>query len=431
MSDANNGFSPVYFRQQPHHGIKGFWQGTHRSISPKETLDRIRPHFARCGITRIANITGLDRIGVPVTLAIRPNGKTLSNTSGKGVFLDAAIVSAAMEGIELFHAEETILPTFESPYEQLPQNRIPLSDLPFTVHNLFNRWWPYLWTMGWDIMNQEEVPVPWWTVHMAAHPSRRRDLHTFQVSSNGLASGNNLLEAINAGLFEVIERDAAGCHDLVWRQLGKMSIAVDPATVAYPVVRELLDRLHKASVGLALFDITADIAIPVYLAYVYDLDSSSVGVAKGYGAHLDPEIAMSRAITEAIQSRAVAIAGSRDDMLRYNYAPAKTPANLEVVRRLESGFGHRNVPKPLCEATATFEEDTQLILRKLRCAGVSKAIVIDLTQDGFPIKVVKVIVPGLENHLHDFRRPGHRANAFVRRSTDASDHLSRAHSSAE
>src|SRR5215469_14560882 len=99
----NNQSTPLYYRQQPHSEKKGFWQGTHRSAPPAETLGRIRPHLARCGITRIANITGLDRIGIPVTLAIRPNGKTLSNSSGKGVSLDAAMVSAAMEGIELFH----------------------------------------------------------------------------------------------------------------------------------------------------------------------------------------------------------------------------------------------------------------------------------------------------------------------------------------
>lgn len=430
LSGAHKTSSPVYYRQQPHRGKKCFWEGTHRSASPAETLERIRPYLGRCGITRIANITGLDRIGIPVTLAIRPNGKTLSNSSGKGVSLDAAMVSGAMEGIELFHAEETELPTFQLPYEGLGESRIPMEDLPFTAHNLFNQWWPYTWTMGWDIMNQEEVPVPWWAIQMANHASRLRDLHTFQVTSNGLASGNNLLEAINAGLFEAIERDAAACQEFALRQSGRMYPAVELARVEYPVVCELIDRLLKADMGLALFDITSDIAVPVYMAYVYDQNISSVGVGQGFGAHLDPETAMSRAITEACQGRAVAIAGSRDDILRHTYAPLKSPRNRELVLRLLSQA------KPsrrllVSEAAETFEEDTQLILRKLQDAGITKAIVVDLTQEGMPIKVVKVIVPGLENHLLDFCQLGRRAHAFVERSTYASDHLPGAFSSAE
>lgn len=430
MSDVNNKPAPIYYRQQPYQEKKAYWQGTHRSASPGETLERILPHLARCGITRIANITGLDRIGIPVTLAIRPNGKTLSNSSGKGIALDAAMVSGAMEAIELFHAEEAELPTFESAYEELGKNRIPVKDLPFTAHNLFKRWWPYTWTMGWDIMNQEEVPVPWWSIQMANHPLRVRDLHTFQVTSNGLASGNNLLEAINSGLLEVIERDAVACQDLAFRQLGKMYPVVDLARVEYPVIRELTKRLERASMGLALFDITSDIAVPVYMAYIYDQETSAAGIGQGFGAHLDPETAMSRAITEACQGRAVAIAGSRDDILRHAYAPLKNPQNREFVLRLLSQA--QPSPRPLIsEAAVTFEEDTRSILRKLQEAGLKRAIVVDLTQEELPIKVVKVIVSGLENHLLQFCQLGHRARAFVQRSADAGRHLSGAVSSTQ
>ena len=94
------------YRGRSYREAKGFFQGTQRSVPPAETLERVRPTFPVAGITRIANITHLDRIGVPTTLAIRPNGQTLSNSSGKGFDLDAAKTSAVMEAIELFHAEE-------------------------------------------------------------------------------------------------------------------------------------------------------------------------------------------------------------------------------------------------------------------------------------------------------------------------------------
>jgi len=189
----------------------------------------------------MANITNLDVIGIPVTLAIRPNADTLSQGSGKGFSLEAALASGAMEAIELFHAEEPNLPTFQAGYESLEGSRMAVEDLPFTKHHLFREWWPYRWVMGWDLINQEEVPVPWWIVHMGHHPSRKRDLHTFQVTSNGLASGNNLLEAINAGLFEVIERDAVACHRVAWPEIGEAPPLVDQSTIQQPLVLELLD----------------------------------------------------------------------------------------------------------------------------------------------------------------------------------------------
>jgi ribosomal protein S12 methylthiotransferase accessory factor len=59
-------------------------------------------------ITRVANVTGLDDIGVPVVMACRPMARTLSVFQGKGLTLEAARVSGAMEAIETFHAEEKL-----------------------------------------------------------------------------------------------------------------------------------------------------------------------------------------------------------------------------------------------------------------------------------------------------------------------------------
>jgi ribosomal protein S12 methylthiotransferase accessory factor YcaO len=80
----------------PDRSDKGFTLGTHRACSPAETWERIRPHFAATGLTRNADITGLDRIGIPVTLAFRPDAPTMANSTGKGLTLEAALVSGAM-----------------------------------------------------------------------------------------------------------------------------------------------------------------------------------------------------------------------------------------------------------------------------------------------------------------------------------------------
>ena len=46
-------------------GVKAYRRGTHRTVDPATTLARAQPHLASMGITRVANVTGLDRIGVP------------------------------------------------------------------------------------------------------------------------------------------------------------------------------------------------------------------------------------------------------------------------------------------------------------------------------------------------------------------------------
>jgi len=419
----------VCYRGKAYRCNKGFFQGTQRSVPPSETLERIRPYFPEFGITRLADITHLDWVGIPVTLAIRPNAATLSQGSGKGFSLDASLTSAAMETIEICHAEEPELPTFQMPYEHLPSSRIAVEDLPFTKHCLFTEWWPYRWTMGWDLMKQEEAPVPWWLVHMGWHPLRDRDLNAFQVSSNGLASGNNLLEAINAGLFEVIERDAVACTRYAWMTAKRPAPVVDQSSIPYDTVRELIDRLSQAGVAMVLFDCTVDTDVPVYMAYLHDLRVQGLGIYRGYGAHLDPEVAMVRAITEAAQGRVIYIAGSRDDVFRHSYLRLKAPDDNMVAPAIRSLPPTVDARQRLSEATKTFEGDTQIALRKLRQAGLRQAIVVDLSKPGLPVNVVKIMVPGLEGYMFDFYTPGRRAQAYATRRRDESRNFSGANAS--
>src|SRR5215469_7553321 len=86
--------------------LKGFCIGTHRLVAPSDTLARVRPHALRMGITRLGNVTGLDRIGIPVVVAIRPNSRSVSVSQGKGLTLSQAMASALMEAAEGFHAED-------------------------------------------------------------------------------------------------------------------------------------------------------------------------------------------------------------------------------------------------------------------------------------------------------------------------------------
>lgn len=407
----------IRYRGQELRGDKGFWRGTQRSVPPEETLRRIRPVLRQAGITRLADITGLDRIGIPTTLAIRPNGRTLSNSSGKGFTLEAALASGAMEAIELHHAEECDLSGFRAPYDEIPERyaRIPLDRLALARHAPFNVKWPFHWTVGWDLLNQCEVAVPQGLIDMGRGAANLSELFAFQITSNGLASGNNMLEAINAGLFEVIERDAVTSHKVRWDATNEHPPVVKLDTVEHPMVRELIERLEQAGIGLCLLDCAVDTNLPVYEAFLVDLVWQNVGMFKGYGAHLDPEVAMIRAITEAVQGRVVYISGSRDDLFRHNEVHLRNDVNdRAAIRMFEKMVPTVDARTRRSEATPTFEGDTLTALHKLQAAGLDQVIVVDLSRPEFPVNVVKVIVPGLEGYMFDFYTPGPRAQAFSR-----------------
>ena len=71
------------------------------------------------GISRLADVTGLDRIGIPVVMACRPNARSLAVSQGKGLDRDAARASALMEAIELYHAERIASPLKLSSWNEL------------------------------------------------------------------------------------------------------------------------------------------------------------------------------------------------------------------------------------------------------------------------------------------------------------------------
>lgn len=48
------------------------------SEGARNVIARVRLHWARMGITRVADVTGLDRIGIPVVMVCRPNARSLA-----------------------------------------------------------------------------------------------------------------------------------------------------------------------------------------------------------------------------------------------------------------------------------------------------------------------------------------------------------------
>jgi ribosomal protein S12 methylthiotransferase accessory factor len=412
---------PVLYRGETHRAFKHYAGTTHRVCSPEETLERIEPILPMAGITRMADVTGLDRIGIPTILAMRPNAPTLANSSGKGFTLAAAKVSAAMEGIELFCAEEEGHFPFEAihaTHAELEQDGLaaPAELLPLAKWSLFHRETLETWVIGFDILGQREVAVPYEVVGMGSaylrgHWAFKR--YSFQVGSNGLASGNVWLEAVCAGLAEVIERDAVACTMLRHRGYASALPRVDLSTIPYDSVQSLVERLRGTGILPILLDCTVDTEVPTFVAYLLDEKIPSSGVFRGYGTHLHPEVAMVRALTEAVQGRCVYIAGSRDDMATLEHLRLRSArhASLFDVARTGGGVDASSIST---EATSTFEGDCHALLRAVSRVGLEHVVVVNLTWPELGMPVVRVVVPGLEGYSA-FRHyaPGPRGRAAI------------------
>ena len=60
------------------------------------------------GVTRVAQVTGLDRTGVEVACAVRPGGHVLQVCNGKGLTFEQACLGALFETAELWAAEHVV-----------------------------------------------------------------------------------------------------------------------------------------------------------------------------------------------------------------------------------------------------------------------------------------------------------------------------------
>ncbi len=393
---------------------KGFRAGTHRTRSPAETLRAYSGLMPRLGVTRLADVTGLDVIGLPVVQAIRPDARSVSVSQGKGLDLDAAAASALMEAIEAWHAERVQAPQRRARAADLRaagEAVVDLALLPRRGGEAVREDMPLLWCRAWDLLGGRPIWVPHACVSVDLVRDPREPAPPFVESTSGLASGNHLLEACVHALCELIERDATALADL--RPEDEAGRRVDLERVEDEGCQAVLGRIAAASIEVGVFDVTSDLGIPSYVCRLADRPGAPRwairGVSSGAGCHLDPGVALLRALVEAAQARLTLIAGSRDDLSPRTYEAFSDPRALELtVAALRAARPARGLPAS--RAAATFEGDLEVLLAALRAAGIEAVALVDLTIPAIGVPVARVVVPGLEGRFLG-AAPGPRARA--------------------
>lgn len=390
-----------------------YFKGTHRVIAPKKTIEINEDKLKIAGITRIADITDLDRIGLPIYTAIRPTAEdgAVSVYGGKGISKDHAKASAMMEGFERYSAEKqesdkTVIATLDEISKKgdyIDPKSLNLSkELEKEDISDLN----LEWSISHDIISDKDYFIPSNAIY---HPYIT-DMPTkslFKSNTNGLASGNVLEEAILHGIFEVIERDAWSIFELTHKNYSQ----IDLDSIESDIVNDTIEKFESEGIKIKLMDFTADINVPTIAASADDTVTKDAGLLTlGMGTHLDPEVATLRALTEVAQSRATQINGAREDTVRADFA---REAGYERMKRINKYYFKEeenkiNLSDIENKSTTSITEDIEIVKDELISNDIDKILYTDLTRPELNISVVRVVIPEMEIYAIDPTRAGYR-----------------------
>lgn len=226
--------------------------------------------------------------------------------------------------------------------------------------------------------------------------------HTVRDSSNGWALGADYEDALIQGIFEVVERDAVTIWTHRWKNFGRNP---PKAPFIFESWKELKRKCESADLRLLLFYCTLDINLPVFWATLVD-PYSGLESFGGWGCHLSTEEAGCRAILESIQSRAVIIAGARDDLDRRNIDFLRSLDFPELIKNYDA-LPPERIP------LECFDRDTYSTLTEVldRLGPWMKHIRTDSVDLG-DFVAVGTVIEGLEPPITQTWKPGERCIQF-------------------
>lgn len=373
--------------------------GTTRARHPSETLAIIKPHLISIGITRVARVTGLDRVGLPTSVCIRPNSRHMATAQGKGATPELADISAIMEAIEGYCAENVASPNEYASFHDMQRNGVVLNPSALPPGPRWKAWserMPLRWVRCRELEMDTAIWIPFASLSMDSTKGCP-DFGIIDTSTTGLAAGNSFAEAVCHAIFEIVERMA----ETHWETLSaseREATILDQDTMLVPHIREMIDRITKADIAPIIYDITGKLGIPAYHCVLIDNQTSAESC--GSGAHLEKEVALCRALMEAAQARLTWIHGAREDIFRglYDSESAMTYACSSIRERTNASnkaldFRQRSSPFN----GVTFKDDLDWLVNRLKSYGYSKLAVYEHELRDIDIAVVRVVLPDLSS----------------------------------
>ncbi len=397
------------------------YRSSFRTASVEDTLAKAIELAPTLGISRVTDITRLDRPGIPVYASIRPDAMpgTVCICAGKGMTHAEARAGAYMEAIELAWIEynrariATQLVTCRDVLDTRHRVESFLELCPLWGQTL-DLDQPITCVTAHDIVTGEPAFVP---AELAFHPLPESvgGIRYFGTGSNGVASGNSLDEATLHGLSEVIERDAMSFHRA---RDETVLVRADTLPDELQSVRRHLDALGFDLVVRHMpnaFELTAIMAV------TFDRQQPETTL-RGDGCHLDREIALTRAVTETIQCRLSLIHGGRDDLVNVHkpFGPMTAEQRQAIYEQTLAAL-MRSAREPIAfdelptygDQVREIPEALRLLVERLARQGLRRVLRVVFTPPDYPVHVVKIIVPGLECYVRDTRRVGPRLRRYI------------------
>jgi len=365
------------------------------------------------GVTRIGMIDRLTELdGIHVSQVARPDGVWSSSYgSGKSETKEGAVVGGVMEETEKWAQERFKGEPLLSSYAALRENENALDpkqlDLPYD--SIYEENLEFAWHKCADLIQGCPIWVPLSALACSFNAGKNNIYYSARgarvtFSTNGLASGFTLAEALVHAACEYIERHAVRMSELRVENPGLddrrgWPRRVDLNTLPAPA-RALVARLEKAGCGVGIWSISDEIRVPTFLARVVQDQS----VARGTAAHPNAGVAVQMALLEAAQTIVAAVAAGREDLTVQARSLGRHERSTPL-RAAANSFWQDDSERRLSfnelDGLVTNDCYTEFkwVREKLMAAGVKRMIAIDLTREEMkPARAVRVILPELETN---------------------------------
>jgi ribosomal protein S12 methylthiotransferase accessory factor len=326
----------------------------------------------------------------------------VQQSGGKGMSAQQARTSALCEALERYSGvfrgnepRQTAKVLELAGVAILPNACMNFSERQYEIREKWNRthhnhdWVPVRfnedckieWTPVWSLTHQAVKYLP--TAYCYYGYPMETDHQFCRADSNGNAAGNSREEAILHGFLELVERDATA----IWWFNKLRRPGVDLVSFGVPYIETLRKHYRKINRDFWVLDITADFPIASFVAISNLRKSAGRQFLVGFGAHLDPVVALTRALTEMNQFLPALESGNLNGVLQ----PAArdmdflAPDSSAPLKRLEDFPQYKS---------NDFQRDISACVKMAKDRGL-ETLVIDQTRADVGLPVVKVIVPGM------------------------------------
>jgi ribosomal protein S12 methylthiotransferase accessory factor len=371
--------------------FKEFVADVEKTVAPEETVRRVRQRLQTLDLDILTETRRIDsgRLDIPVFLSLcgadarRATGNR--KQMGKGATPAQAEASAVMELVErfsLFSFKQDPAGFTTAPLASLGAEAIDCSLLALSVHDASTDREPALEVLS-------DLPLRWaWAFDLGTERWIRVPFDWFYAINayNGPAAGNCAEEAICQGICEVVERDVSA------RVLGRGEgpPAIDPASVADPVCRELMNKYHRVGVRLHLSDLSLDTGVPTVAVLAWDpatfpARSEIVWTA---GTATSPQRALSRTLTEVAQ-----LAGDFDSGANFEASGLLKFTRLDQADFVRQAPATRRIEDLPDLSGPNIREEIRRLTEALARRGMP-ALLVDITHRQLQVPAFYTIVPG-------------------------------------